>query len=86
MNSAILASEIFLVRVTAQLSRNGNPLALTGPNVSDTTFAYTAQLNSFQRSDFGDYTFTATISPQPSSAYITGNNTLSDTLSIKAGK
>ena len=86
LNSAILGSEIFLLTVNAQLSKDGTPLALDGPRVSDTTVTYTAQLNSFQRSDFGNYTCTATVRPQPSSTYLTGTDTLSDTLSIKAGK
>ena len=86
LNSAILNSEIFLVRVIAQLSRDGTQLAVAGPVVTGTTFTYTAQLNSFQRSDFGNYTCTVTIKPQPSSTYLTGTDVLSDTLIIKAGK
>ena len=86
LNSAILGSEIFLLTVDAQLSKDGTLLALDRPRVSDTIVTYTAQLNSFQRSDFGNYTCKATITPQPSSIYLTGIDTLSDTLSIKAGK
>ena len=86
LNSAILNSEIFLVRVIAQLSRDETQLAVAGPVVTGTTFTYTAQLNSFQRSDFGNYTCTVTIKPQPSSTYLTGTDVLSDTLIIKAGK
>ena len=86
LNSAILGSEIFLVSVDAQLSRDGTPLALTGPIVSGTIFAYTTLLNSFRKSDFGNYTCTATVRPHPSSSYLTGVDVLSDTLSIKAGK
>lgn len=87
LNSAISVSDIYLVRVIAQLSRDGAPLALTGPRVSDTTITYTAQLNPFGRGDFGNYTCTAVIRPaEPSSTYITGIDTLSDTLNVKAGK
>ena len=72
--------------VDTQLFRDGTPLTLTGPTVSGTTFIYTTQLNSFGRSDSGNYTCTATIQPQPTSTYITGNETLqSDLISIKAG-
>ena len=86
LNSAVMSSEIFLLMVDTQLSRDGTPLALTGPTVSGTTFTYTTQLNSFGRSDSGNYTCTATIQPLPTSTYITGNETLqSDLISIKAG-
>ena len=85
LNSAILGSEISLLMVNVQLSKDGTELALAGPRVSDTIFNYTAQLNSFGRSDFGNYTCTATIRPEPSSTYITGIDTLSDTINIKAG-
>ena len=86
LNSAIVASEIFLLTENAQLFKDGNLLALDGPRVSDTTITYTAHLNSFQRSDFGNYTCLATIRPQPSSTYITGIDALSDMIVIKPGK
>ena len=86
LNPEILGSEIFLLAVNAQLSRDGTQLALTGPTVTGTTFTYAFQLNSFQRSDFGNYTCTATIRPQPTSAYLTGDDILSATLNIKPGK
>ena len=86
LNSAIVASEIFLLTENAQLFKDGNLLALDGPRVSDTTITYTAHLNSFQRSDFGNYTCLATIRPQPSSTYITGIDALSDMIVIKSGK
>ena len=86
LNSAIAASEIFLLTENAQLFKDGNLLALEGPRVSDTTITYTAQLNSFQRSNFGNYTCSATIRPQPSSTYVTGIDALSDMIIIKPGK
>ena len=86
MNSEILASEVFLLTVDAQLSKEGTQLTLDEPIVNDTTVTYTAQLNSFQKSEFGSYTCTATISPHPSSTYITGNDTLSDTINIEPGR
>ena len=86
LNSAVMSSEIFLLMVDTQLSRDGTPLTLTGPTVTGTIFTYTTQLNSFGRSDSGNYTCTATIQPLPTSTYITGNETLqSDLISIKAG-
>ena len=88
LNPAILDSEIFLLTVDTQLYRSGTPLPLTGPTVTGTSFTYTTQLRSFQCSDFGNYTCTATVSyrPHPASTYILGVDTLSDTLNINACK
>ena len=85
LNSAIVASEIFLLMVDAQLSRDGTQLALTGPTVTGTTITYTTHLNSFGRSDSGNYTCRATIRPQPTLTYLIGSETLSTTVNIKAG-
>ena len=93
LNSAILNSEIStfirMLMVDVHLSKDGKPLTPTDSLVTGTTFIYTTQLNSFQRSDFGSYTCTATIRPQPTSVMpvnLTGVDVLSDTLTIKAGK
>ena len=75
--------------VDAQLSKEGAPSTLTldGPKVrSNSNITYIAQLNAFQKSDFGSYTCTAIVRPQPSSTYITGNDSLSDTINIEPGK
>ena len=64
LNSAIMPSEIFLLMVDTQLSRDGTPLALTG------------RFESLEESDSGNYTCTATIQPQPTATYLTGNETL----------
>ena len=85
LNSAVLSSEIFLVTVDAQLFMDGNQLDLTGPIVTGTIFTYTALLKSFQESDFGSYTCTATVKPHASLIYLTGMDVLSDSLSINAG-
>ena len=85
LNSAVLNSEIFLVTVDAQLSMDGNQLDLTGPIVTGTVFTYTILLKSFQESDFGSYTCTATVRPHASLTYLTGVDVLSDSLSINAG-
>jgi hypothetical protein len=88
LNSAIVATEILLLTVDAQLFRDRTPLRLTGPTVSGdsgTTLTYTTQRNAFVRSDSGNYTCTATVGPKPTSTYLTGNETLSTTINIKAG-
>ena len=83
LNSAILGSEIFLLTVDAQLSKDGTPLTLTGPTVTGTTFTYTTQLDPFERNDYGNYTCIATIRPQQTSSYLLGVDVLSDTLNIR---
>ena len=88
LNSAIFGFNDFPLIVNAQLFKEGNllPLPLAGPRVNGTTVTYTAKLSPFQRSDYGNYTCLATITPQPSSTYITGIDTLSDMINIKPGK
>ena len=85
LHSAVVPSEIFLLMVDAQLLRDGTPLDLTGPIVSGTTIIYTTQLNSFGRNDSGNYNCTATVRPQATWIYLTGYETLSATVYIKAG-
>ena len=85
LNSAVVASEILLLMVDTQLYRDGTPLALTEPTIRDTTFTYTTQINSFGRSDSGSYTCTATVGPELALTYVTGNETLSAIVNIKAG-
>ena len=80
-------SEIFLLMVDVQISQpDGMPLTLTGPTVTGTTFTYTTQFNSFERSDSGNYTCNATVRPQPSSTYLTGMGTMLDTARITTGR
>ena len=86
LNPAILGSEIFLLTVETQLFRDGIQMALDGPTVVGTTYTYISQLNSFGRSDYGNYNCTATIQPQPSLTYLIGTDMLSDTLTITISK
>ena len=84
LNSAIVASDLSLLMVEIQLSRDG--VLFDNPLATDITFTYTIQLNSFGRSDFGNYTCTATIRPLPTAVYLTGNETLqSNIINIRAG-
>ena len=85
LNSAIMGSENALLMVEAQLSRNGTSLAIASRSITGTTFTYTTQLNSFGRSDSGNYTCTATVRPQPTAVYLTGNEILSSSINIRAG-
>ena len=86
LNSVILGSENALLMVDAQLSRDGTPLALPSVTVTGTTFTYTTMVNSFRRSDSGNYTCTATVRPQPTATYLTGIEILSSIVNIRAGK
>ena len=86
LTSIIQSSEIFSLTVDAQLSRDGTLLTLTGPIVTGTTLTYTRRFEPFGRNDSGNYTCLATLRPQSSLIYLTGNETLlSDSVSIKAG-
>ena len=64
---AVTNSDLSALVVDVQLSRpNGSPLSLSGPIISDTTFTYTTQVNSFGRNDSGVYTCGASVRPKPS--------------------
>ena len=86
LNPAIVRSENALLMVNAQLSRDGTPLALTGLSVTGTTFTYTTMVNSFGRSDSGNYTCNATVRPLSTSLYLTGIEMLSSKISVITGK
>ena len=86
LNSAILKSDVSLLMVSAQLSRDGIPLPLTGPTVSGTTFTYTSQFESFGRSDSGNYTCTGTVGAQPTATYLSGTVVLSSAIKLTARK
>ena len=86
LNSAIVVSDLSLLMVDAQLSRDGTPLTLSGRTITGIVYTYITQLNSFGRSDSGNYTCIATVRPQQTSTYLTGNETMSSIISIKAGK
>ena len=85
LDPAITESELALLMVDAQLSRDGTPLALGDPTVIGTTFTFTTQLHSFRRTDSGNYTCNATIRPHPASSYLTGRGTLLNTTRITTG-
>ena len=81
---AVVDSDLSLLMVEAQLTRDGTTLTLTGPKVTGTTFTYTIQLDSFSRNDSGKYICTATVTPQSTSSYLTGSAVLSKTAIINA--
>jgi hypothetical protein len=84
LNSGIQESDLSLLMVSARLTHpNGTILSLSN-TVRGTTFTYTTQLNSFGRSDSGNYTCTATVRPQPTATYLTGSGVLSNAIEITA--
>ena len=86
MGQDIMDSEIFLLMTDAQISLpDGTPLTMMGPSVTGTTFTYTAMVNSFGRSDSGNYTCNATVGAQPSAIYLTGIATMVVTARITTG-
>ena len=86
LNSAVLESDLTLLMVSAQLTHpNGTMLNLSN-TMRGTTFTYTTQLNSFGRTDSGNYTCTAEVRPQQTTIYLTGTGALSDTVKIAVRK
>ena len=80
LGPSVMESDVSLLMVNAQLSRDGTQLTLSGPTVSGTIFTYTRQFETFGRSDSGNYTCTATIRPQPTAAtYLSASDSLTYT-------
>ena len=88
MNQYVLASELSLLIVNAQLIRpDGAILDLSNPKIVGTSIIYITQVISFNDSDVGNYTCTATVRPQPSSIFLTGIVQLESTsIEILIGK
>ena len=76
LGPVVTESELSLLMVDVQLSRDGTMLILIGPTVTGTIITYTTQLNSFGRSDSGNYTCIATVRPNNQPSYLIGNRTL----------
>ena len=86
MAQGVVDSDLSLLMVDAQLSRDGTPLTLTGPTVTGTTFTYTTQLDSFGRNDSGNYTCSATVRPRQTSTYLIGNGVTSAIIKVVTGE
>ena len=77
MSPSVTEADLSLLTVDTRLSKDsGDPLDLTSPTVTGTTFTYTIQVDSFDRTDSGNYMCTAAVRPQPSSTYLTGSGEL----------
>ena len=86
LGPAVVESDLSLLVVDAQLSRDGTTLALTGPTMNGIRFIFSSQIASFQMSSVGDYICTATVSLRSAQTYITGNATMSGRATIVIGK
>ena len=86
LGSAVMVSELSLLTVSAQLSRDGTPLNLTRPaERRGTTFDFRVLVSSFNKSNVGNYTCTATVTS--SSTFLTGTGQMvSRPYEIKIGK
>ena len=80
-----MESDLSMLIVDAQLSRDGTPLTLTDPTVAGTTFTYTFQLKPFGTRDPGNYTCRATVRPQPPSSFLDRSGVRSSTVIGKLG-
>ena len=78
-------SELSLLVVDAQMSRDGNMLILSDHSNSSTTFTYTTIVKSFGRTDAGNYTCVATIRPRSSSVYLNGTGESFNTTQVTTG-
>ena len=88
LGPVVMESEVLLLMVDAQLSRDETmfDLTLTNSDMTSTTFIYTTQVESFGRNDSGNYTCTATVRPQSTATYLTGNETVSDIVRVTTGE
>ena len=87
LGSAVMESELSLLMVSAQLSRDGTPLNLTGPTVTGTTHIYRVAVSSFSESDIGNYSCNATVRSQSTSNFLIGiGQLMSQPYEIRIGK
>ena len=85
LDAAVMESELSLLAVDAQLSRDGVTLNLSNLIISGTSFTYTTVVNSFGRSDSGNYSCAASI--RSNSSYLTENmSRISGSMNILIGE
>ena len=75
------------VTVNIQLSDPaGRTLTTITPSVSGSTYTTTATISSFERSDSGLYTCSATVSPSPPNSFLSDSSSRSKTLRVTTGE
>ena len=85
LGPAVMESDLSSLMVDAELSRDGTPLTLSDPTVTGTRFTYSMRFESFGRTDSGNYTCIAEVTPQLSSTYLTGSGSGTNTAKITTG-
>ena len=83
---AVVGTNLSLLMVDVQLSRDGTTLALTGQTMTGTRFTYSSRITSFKMNNVGDYICTATVSLRSAQTYITGNATITGRATFEIGK
>ena len=84
LDPSVVESELSLLMVDAQLSRDGTPLNPLNVTIFGTTFTYATMINSFGKKDSGNYTCTANVGSN--SSYLYGNTSGSINVSISCLK
>ena len=85
LSPVIMDSDLSLLTVDVQLSRDGIALIPTNSTVALPTFTYIKELESFERNDSGNYTCAAVIRPKLTLTYLTESDVLSNTTRITSG-
>ena len=88
MNQTILASELSLLMMNVSLIKpDGSSLDIYNPVISGKTYSFIVRMISFDDTDFGNYTCTVTVKPQPSSTFLIGMSKLeSNPIEVLIGK
>ena len=84
LSPSVVDSDLSVVMVDTQLSRDGTPLTPTD-TMDDTTFTYTVQLDSFGNDDIGNYTCISIVRPRQPSTFLTESSEQSDTARVTSG-
>ena len=85
LGPAVMDSDLSLLIVETQLSRDGTELNITDQKMTGTTFIYTYLIDSFGRNDSGNYNCTATVRPLENSMYLIVGDPLSNTTRVTTG-
>ena len=78
-------TNLSMLMVDVQLSRDGTPLTLTDQSQNGTTFTYTIQLDSFGRNDSGDYNCNASVRSQTFTTYLENSLIIMNNIKVSTG-
>ena len=83
---ALVESDLQLFTLEVTLSRDETALNLSDVAKNGTTSTYIHQIVSFNATNSGNYSCTATASPHPPSVFINASEAMSDVLRLTTGK